>query len=454
MEAGKTLVSSLYQNGANASYFLACSLGGRQAVQAADMFPDDFNGIVAGAPAVDFNNLYSWRASFLPRTGAVGSPNFISPETWKTTIHNEVLRQCDTLDGVADGIIEDPILCVFDPSTLLCGGGDGSGGNDNNSTASSSSSSSSSSSNATCLSAAQVEIVTQVFSPYEWANGTLLYPGMNPGNELIAADGLYSGQPWVLSQSWFRYAVYNDPAWDPATYSLADAAAADAADPGHIRTWPTTLAAFQQGGGKMVLYHGGQDNQISSFDTPRFYEALRTGMAYTTDDMDAFVRFFRIPGMFHCTSGPGAWVVGQSGAGAAAQGAFDRTHNVLAAVVAWVEQGVAPETLTGTKFVDDTPSLGVAFARSHCRWPFRNVYLGGGLNPNETASWACQPVSAAEAALGASGRERAGNATPVGEPVVSGAVGVGSHRSHLVASARIPPLLPLLVWAACWLVGI
>lgn len=431
VEAGKAMVSSLYENAANSSYFLACSLGGRQAVKAADMFPDDFDGIVAGSPAVDFNNLYSWRASFYLLTGAVASANFISSDTWKTTIHNEVLRQCDTIDGVADGIIEDPILCDFDPSTLLCETDRQQQSTNTNTSL--------------CLSAAQVEIVKKIFSPYEWADGTLLYPGMNPGSELITADGLYSGMPWALSAGWFRYAVYNNPDWDPANYSLADAAFADEANPGDIRTWPSTLAAFQQRGGKMVMFHGGQDNQISSFDTPRFYEHLRAGMGYydSTAPMDEFLRFFRISGMFHCNSGPGAWVVGQGG-GASAQGAFDREHNVLAAVVDWFEQGVAPDTITGTKYVDDTASHGVAFTRKHCRWPLRNVYLGGGRNPNETASWQCQQVSAAEEQVGASGTETAGiNVTQL----------VTISRGSTTASFPGRTLLALVV-VMCWLVVI
>lgn len=429
VQAGKALVSSLYEDGAKSSYYLGCSLGGRQGVKAAEMFPNDFNGIVAGAPAVDFNSLYSWRAHFYPITGAVGSADFISSETWKTTIHNEVLRQCDTIDGVADGIIEDPILCGFDPATLLCQDGqvatNTSGG---------------------CLSSAQVDIVNKIFSPYEWADGTLLYPGMNPGSELYSADGLYSGAPWALSAGWFRYAVYNNPNWDPASYSLADAAAADEADPGGIRTWPGTLAPFQDAGGKMVVFHGGQDNQISSFDTPRFYEHLRAGMGYSAGQMDDFLRFFRVAGMFHCNSGPGAWVLGQGG-GASAQGAFDREHNVLAAVVAWAEQGVAPETVTGTKYVDDTVSLGVAFQRSHCRWPLRNVYLGGGRDPNQTTSWECQEVSAAEEEVGANGTGHAAGTN------VTQLATIASAASE-VWSSMPGRILRGLVFGVCWFVGI
>ncbi|UQC78964.1 feruloyl esterase B [Colletotrichum lupini] len=197
--AGKSLLKSLYKEKMTGSYFLGCSLGGRQGVQAADMFPEDFDGIVAGAPAVDFNNLYSWRASFYPLTGSVGSKDFIAPATWRTTIHDEVLKQCDTIDGVQDGIIEDPTLCHFEPGTLLCKPDSG---------------------DSKCLTGAQVEIVRKIFSPTNYTDGKLFWPAMNPGSEIITADGLYSGSPFALSQNWFRYAIYNDPNWDPATYTL------------------------------------------------------------------------------------------------------------------------------------------------------------------------------------------------------------------------------------------
>lgn len=369
VETGRQLVQPFYGETANNSYFLGCSLGGRQAIKAAEMFPDDFDGVVAGSPAVDFVNLYSWRARFYPLTGPAGSVDFITTAFWKTKIHEEVLRQCDALDGVSDGIIEDPTRCHFDPAPLLCGD---------------------SSNSSACLSPQQIDIVRKIFEPYFWENGTLLFPRMNPGGEIMSADGLYNGQPWALSQNWFRYAVYNNPNWDPANYTLADAHFAASFNPGTIRTWPRSLSAFQDRGGKIVMFHGLQDNQITSFNSPRFYEHLSDGMSYTPEQMDEFIRFFRISGMFHCNSGPGAWVVGQQG-GSAAQGAFDRESNVLAALVDWVEQGVAPETITGTKFVNDSATVGVAFQRRHCRWPLRNTYLGG--DSNDPDSWECQKVN-------------------------------------------------------------
>ncbi|GJD00533.1 carboxylic ester hydrolase [Colletotrichum higginsianum] len=324
--AGKQLLQSMYKRPATGSYFLGCSLGGRQGIKAADMFPEDFDGVVAGAPAIDFNNLYSHRAGYLPQTGAADSKDFIAPAVWKTTIHSEVLRQCDAIDGAEDGIIEDPALCNFDPGALLCR---------NNATADGTG----------CLSSKQVEIVRGIFAPTKDAQGNVFWPGMNPGSEINTADGLYSGKPWANSQNWFRYALEKDGVF------------AEQKNPGDIRTHPSDLSAFKNRGGKLLMYHGQQDHQITSFRTPMFYDRVSRGMGLGTAGMD------HLP--------------------------FYGTHNVLAAIVDWVEGGVAPDTITGTKFVNDTVALGVDFQRRHCRYPRRNVFKGDGFDPKNADSWKC-----------------------------------------------------------------
>ncbi|KAF2833512.1 tannase-domain-containing protein [Ophiobolus disseminans] len=325
VEAGKTLTAAFYGESHTKSYYLGCSLGGRQGIDSVDKFPDDFDGIVAGAPGVDFNNLVSWRARFFPITGAAGSLNFIPATAWKTWIHDEVLRQCDSLDGVEDGMIEEPGMCDFDPQTLLCKGN----------------------------------------GTEKYEDGELIFPGMRPGSEITAADRLYSGAPFAYSEDWFKYVVYNNPSWDASKYSLADARVAEALDPGEIRTYPSSLSSFEKRGGKLLVYHGQQDNQITTFNTNRFYEQMRGQRSY--EDMDKWVRYFRISGMGHCNSGPGAWVVGQGGGVAALGVPFDKEKNVLTAMVEWVERDIAPEYLEGTKFVNDSVVLGPEFTRRHCR---------------------------------------------------------------------------------------
>ncbi|ORY61662.1 Tannase/feruloyl esterase [Pseudomassariella vexata] len=370
----KSLTALFYGEPLVKSYFLGCSLGGRQGIKAAEKFPEDFDGIVAGSPAVDFNNLYSWRASFFPITGAIASPDFISAKTWNTTIHDELLRQCDELDGVKDGIIEDPTLCDFRPEPLLCGLCTNQNGN--------------------CLSMVQVDMVKKVYNDYLWPNGTLMFPGMQPGSEVLAARGLYGGSPWPTSVGWFRYAVLADPAWDASKYNLTDASIAATKDPGDVRTWPSSLSSFESRGGKILTYHGLQDQQITSFNSDRLYQRLAAGMGYKSERMDLFYRYFRVPGMFHCNTGPGAWVLGQGG-GAAAKGIpFQPEHNVLAAMVDWVEKGVAPDSIMGTKFVGDDVGNGVAHKHRHCRYPLRSVYSGVGHDPLDENSWQCQTTEA------------------------------------------------------------
>ena len=176
--SGKKLAKLFYNATYTKSYYLGCSLGGRQGIKAAEMFPQDFDGIVAGSPALDFNNLDSWRASFYPITGNVNSTNFITASTWVGLIHNEVLSQCDGLDGVRDGIIEDPTLCDFRPESLLCANG----------------------TTANCLTDIQVKNVRKIFSPLYGEDGNLIYPAMQPGSEIMAVQKLYAGKPFSYSE--------------------------------------------------------------------------------------------------------------------------------------------------------------------------------------------------------------------------------------------------------------
>ncbi|KAI0164102.1 tannase and feruloyl esterase [Xylariaceae sp. FL1272] len=368
VQVGRALATTFYKSDLGKSYYIGCSLGGRQGIGSAEMFPEDFDGIVAGAPAVDFDDLYSWRASFYTVTGAVGSPDFISPDTWKTTIHNEILGQCDLIDGVADGIIEDPALCHWDPESLLC---DSSGRNTTG-----------------CLSSIQVEMVKTIFSDYFWPDGTLLYPRMNPGSEILAADGLYSGKPYSPSADWFRFVVLEDPSWNPANYSKKDAMIAARKNPANIRTWPSRLTPFQNRGGKIISYHGQQDQQISSLNSLRYWKHLLGGMHGDAERLAEFHRLFRIPGMNHCTGGPGAWTIGQGGSAPAYAIPFDGLHNVLAAVVDWVEKDAAPEHLIGTKFANDSVAAGIMYQHRHCRFPYRSTYRQSG-DPSEMNNWDC-----------------------------------------------------------------
>lgn len=308
-------------------------------------FPGDFDGIVAGAPALDFNHLVSWRASFYPLTGAAESKDFIRADVWSTFIHNEVLRQCDHLDGVLDGIIEYPDLCTFDPSVLLCKPDETAG--------------------PTCLSDQQIGVVRKVFEPLRYTDGSVIYPGMQLGSEQRAIDRLYAGKPFTDSRDWFKYVVYGDPTWDPASFTVDDARKANDLNPFNIRTYPTPqdLQPFWSKGGKILTYHGMQDQQITGHITGQWLEYLRSHSS--DEELQTWIRYFRVSGMLHCAGGPGAWMIGQTSGDVG----YEPQKNVLGAIVDWVENGDAPNVLEGTKLVDEsqTGTSAVQFTRKHCR---------------------------------------------------------------------------------------
>ena len=177
MEVDKNLTKAFCSSPPKMSCYLGCSGGGPQDVKAAGMVPGDFDGIVVGELALNFNNMSSWRASFFDETESETPANFISADLWENLIHDEVLCQSGTIDGVQDGIIENPTLWNFRPEELICPPGYSTGD---------------------CLGVAQVEIVRQVFSSLYGSSSELVFPAMQPGREVKAAVGLYDCDPWLL----------------------------------------------------------------------------------------------------------------------------------------------------------------------------------------------------------------------------------------------------------------
>ncbi|KAK1599287.1 tannase and feruloyl esterase [Colletotrichum navitas] len=361
---GKDVTKAFYNRPHTKSYYLGCSTGGRQGFKQAQAFPHNFDGIVAGAPALSFNNLTSWSCHFLPLTGQQGADTFIPMSMWPT-IHNDILNQCDELDGAKDGLLESPDLCDYNPESLLCGV--------------------SSNQTAGCLTQKQVETLRGIYSPLIDASGSLVYPRMQPGAEMTGASDVYfSGQPFN-STDWFKYAILNDPNWDPATITSEDYVRSSSMNLFNIETWDGDLSTFQQRGGKILHYHGLVDGIISSENSPRYYEHVSQTMGQTPAELDDFYRFFRISGMAHCSGGPGAVNIGNQAKNLAS---YDPEENVLMAMVRWVEEGIAPEHITGTAFVNNTRSAGVDYKRKHCRWPTRNVFNGKGSYKDEN-NWEC-----------------------------------------------------------------
>lgn len=358
---GKALTKAFYSRDLAKSYYFGCSTGGRQGFKMAQDYPELFDGILAGAPAFAFNNLSSWSGHFLPITGSNTSETYLTPAKW-AVVHADILKQCDSLDGAVDGIIEDPSLCNYKPVALQCA--------------------SNATNTSTCLTAAQVNTVTGVFAPYYGENGALVYPRMQPGSEILASRIYYTGQPFAYTLDWYRYAILQDPNWDADTLNATLAAYAASLNPFNIETWKGDLSGFKNKGGKIMTYHGQMDAIISSDNSPRYYEHVSTTMGLSPAELDSFYRFFRISGMGHCTGGDGAWQIGQM-----TGGEEDAQKNVLQRIIDWVEKGDAPVTVTGTKYATDG---GVEYQRQHCKYPLRNKYVGPG-NYTELSAWECVP---------------------------------------------------------------
>lgn len=361
---GKQVSSTFYGTPHNKSYYLGCSTGGRQGFKEAQAFPGDFDGIVAGAPAFAFNNLTSWSCHFLPLTGRPNATTFVPMDMWPA-IHEDILSQCDALDGALDGIIESPDLCDYDPSGLVCA--------------------SNAANTSSCLTDAQARTVLAVFSPLLDPDGSLVYPAMQPGSETTGAPQTYYAGSEFGAADWFRCAIFADPSWDAMGLTAADYATSSRRNLFDIETWDGDLSAFRDAGGKLLHWHGLVDQTISSHNSPRYYEHVARTMGLGPAELDDFYRFFRVSGTAHCGGGPGASFIG-NGRGTTAS--LEPEENVLMAMVRWVEEGVAPETVTGTAFVDGEREKGVAFKRKHCRWPLRNVYKGPG-EPSDENAWEC-----------------------------------------------------------------
>ncbi|KAL4920477.1 Tannase/feruloyl esterase [Aspergillus aurantiobrunneus] len=360
---GKDITRTLYGRPHSKSYYLGCSTGGRQGFKEVQSFPDDFDGVVAGAPAFAFNNLTSWSCHFLPLTGPPGADSFIPMDMWPA-IHQDVLDQCDALDGLRDGILESPDLCNYNPDRLRCRAAGQTSG---------------------CLTAPQVQTLRKAYSPLRGVDGSLVYPRLQPGAEMTGASQTYfTGQAFGATD-WWRYAIFNDSTWDPLSLTAEDYATSSHLNLFNIETWEGDLSAFRDRGGKVLHYHGLADGTISSASSPRYYEHVMQTMRLSPAELDGFYRFFRISGMAHCGGGPGAAWIGNTARNTAS---LEPDENVLMAVVRWVEEGIAPETIRGTAYVNGTQTAGVLFKRRHCRWPYRNVYKGGSADEDEDR-WEC-----------------------------------------------------------------
>ncbi|KUJ13898.1 tannase and feruloyl esterase [Mollisia scopiformis] len=363
---GRQLVEQYYGKPATKNYYMGCSTGGRQAFKTAMMYPEDFDGMLAGSPGVDWLRVVSSKGILAGRIGwpDVSSPAYLSDDQW-TAIVAEQIKQCDGLDGVIDGILDDPTKCGFNPETCACGTGVLN--------------------NSVCLNPYQVNSVRQAYLPIADTKGDIVYPAWDYG---VATD-VFSKYPtsYAILSDYFRGAIYNNSDWNSSDFTAADMDFAVKVNPGSVNTGESDLSAFFARGGKLMAYHGRNDNSVTSRNSENYFNDVQRTLNLTITQIHSFYRLFFIPGMHHCTGGPGAWDIGQNGP--VPTDMLTVQDNALMSLVEWVESGVEPESLVGTKYTDDNHSMPVLAQRAHCVYP--NVSVWDGIGDTKVASsWNCR----------------------------------------------------------------
>lgn len=367
-ENAKKIVAEFYGRPAEHSYFDSCSNGGREALMEAQRFPEDFDGILAGAPAYFWTNLLS--GGVVAAQEIYGNPAAYISSFKIAAISAAVLKACDAQDGVKDGIISDPARCRFDPAVLLCKGAD----------------------SRKCLTAPQVAVLKKLYAGAQGAPRDQPFHGYLPGGEsgsggwglwiLGSAPGLSYGAGFV--NNYFRYVVFDDPAWNVLTADK-DAAlrAADRKTASALNATDPDLRRFAARGGKLILYHGWNDPAISPLYTTAYRDSVVSAMG--AQKTDSFLRLYMVPGMQHCLGGPGPSFFGQLGT-TTAKGP---SHGIYTALEEWVERGAPPVEVVATKYVDGSSAKGVAMTRPLCPYPQIAKYKGAG-DTNDSTNFACE----------------------------------------------------------------
>ena len=327
--ASKKLADAFYGGAPKLAYFNGCSTGGRQALTAAQRYPEDFDGIIAGDAAA-----YGIRQSagqiWIYQATAKDPASTLTREQY-TLLQNAVLTACDAKDGVTDGVLENPRACTFDPKTVAG------------------------------LTPAQAEAARKIYQgAVNTRTGTRVFHGLEVGSELN-----WSAQPVGYAVDLFRYIVYKDPEWDPKSLNFdSDLAALDKKENQVLDYGDADLRPFFRGGGKLLMYHGWSDAGIPPGSSIEYYEDVRkkTGNAARES-----IRLFMVPGMGHCGGGQGT-----------------STFNMAAALDAWVTTGRAPASIPASRVRDGI----VDRTRPLCPYPQQAIYKGSG-STDDAANFTC-----------------------------------------------------------------
>jgi feruloyl esterase len=341
--AAKAIVEKYYGRGPERAYFNGCSTGGRQALTEAQRYPADYDAIVAGAPAnfakrQTFGQIWLWQATHKDEA------SLLTPEKYQA-LHKAAVAACDALDGVKDGVLENPSQCTFDPSVTQCKSADGPD----------------------CLTPPQVEAARKIYAGASNARThEPIYPGLQPGSELGWGQSV-GAQPVGYAKDFFKYIVFRDDKWEPSRLNFdSDIALTDKTATG-LNAVDADLTKFVSRGGKLLIYHGWSDPGIPPQNAVNYYQSV---LAATPDKkaVSESVRAFMVPGMGHCGGGEGT-----------------STFDMVAAVDRWVETRIAPSVIPASRVVDGL----VVRTRPLCAYPQTAVYKGTG-STDDAASFVCK----------------------------------------------------------------
>jgi feruloyl esterase len=344
--AAKGVVNGFYGSAPKYSYWNGCSTGGRQAFTEAQRYPDDYDGIIAGAPAAYVTRLQGVQVWISQQANR--SPASLIPAEKFSLIHNAVLAACDGLDGVKDGVLENPTKCKFDPQVLACKEGDGPN----------------------CLNAEQVRTARMMYSGIgtEWHLGAqhginTLFPGIEPGSEM-GWNMLASPKPMSLAVEMYKYAAFNGN-WDLKDFKVDDIMRFEKEKGPAVNSVDPNLNPFFAHNGKLLMYHGWADPGVPPQGTVDYFNSVReTVGAKASEDM----RLFMVPGMGHCRGGDGT-------------DEFD----AVKALEQWVEKSKAPERIEASRIRNGK----VNRTRPLCAYPKVAVYNGTG-STDESANFSCK----------------------------------------------------------------
>ena len=347
------MIATFYDRRPRLAYFQGCSDGGREALQEAQRYPGDWDGIVVGAPANYWTHLF---AGFVYNQQQLTERPV--PTSKLPAIQAEALDQCDAADGVVDGVNGNPLRCRFKPEKMRCLNGDTD----------------------QCLTDPQIRTLRHIMAgPHDPNDGSTIFPGYQ-----LNAVADPSVTPWIFAgislqaafgDQFYINMVFDNPTWNYMTLNqTSDVDYADDKMAGILNSTNPDLSALERRGAKVIHFHGWEDNAISPNNSINYFKSVFAHDRRGHEEVrkDTFYRLFMVPGMSHCGGGPGA-----------------NSFDALGALVKWVENGEAPDRLLATKYVNDDPAQGIKFTRPVCSFPKVAVWNGHG-SDTDAANYNCR----------------------------------------------------------------